>query len=137
MLAQVPIGSSRVRSVLVGVGASVADFALLAALVEMGRVRPELAVVPAMLLGLMIQFVGNKYFAFGDRSVVSVGQAAAFLGVEVGTLLLGAGCFALLVSWQLPYGIARLLAAALVYFGFSFPLWRCVFGGVAQTRRLS
>jgi hypothetical protein len=48
--------------------------------------------------------------------------------VEVGTLILNGAAFHLLaVVWTLPYWVARPAGTAVVYLGFSYPLWTRIF----------
>lgn len=117
-----------VRSLGVGALATAADLLALLLLVEGLGVSAPHANVPALAVGVLIQYFGNKYLAFGDRSRDHLRQGLAFLGVEAGTLALNALAFHLLVSQlAVPYGLARVLGSALVYLGFSYPLWRRVF----------
>ncbi len=120
--------STFLRSLLVGAAATVADLVALTALVELAGLSPALANVPALGVGVLIQYFGNKYLAFRDRSRDHLRQGAAFALVEVGTLALNALAFhALVTALALPYGLARVVGSALVYVGFSYPLWRRVF----------
>jgi putative flippase GtrA len=125
------------RSAGIGVLASGLDVVALFALVEHVGLAPEGANVPALALGLLVQFFGNKYFAFRDRSRALVRQGVRFAAVEVGALLLNAVTFfALMRLTALPYLLARVVCSAGVYAGYSFPLWGLVFrpgGGGATT----
>lgn len=117
-----------IRSALVGVVASGADLLALAALIGVMGLSPLWANVPALLLGLLVQFFGNKHFAFRDRSDDLVKQGTRFALVETGAFALNAGAFHLLTTLaRAPYMVARLVGSALVYFGFSFPLWGRIF----------
>jgi|JI10StandDraft_1071094.scaffolds.fasta_scaffold103262_3 putative flippase GtrA len=117
-----------IRSLGVGALATAADLLALLLLVEALDVSAPHANVPALAVGVLIQYFGNKHLAFGDRSRHHLRQGLAFLGVEVGTLALNALAFHLLVTHvAVPYGLARLVGSALVYVGFSYPLWRRVF----------
>ncbi|MFO0751650.1 MAG: GtrA family protein, partial [Myxococcota bacterium] len=116
--------SPMARSAVVGLVASLADMLVLGLLVEVLHMPKAWANVPALSLGLLVQFVGNKYFAFNDRSRDVVRQGSLFLAIEVVAFALNAGLFHLLgvvVGW--PWWLARGLASAAVYFGFSYPLW--------------
>lgn len=116
------------RSLAVGAAATAADLAALTALVELAHLSPALANLPALLVGVLIQYFGNKYLAFRDHSRDHLRQGTAFALVEVGTVALNALAFHLLVTAvALPYGLARVAGSALVYVGFSYPLWRRVF----------
>ncbi len=102
------------------------DLLALALLVSGFSVSPQAANVPSLLAGVAAQFVGNKWFAFGDESRDLVRQGAQFAAVEAGALTLNAVGFHVLVE-VMPYGAARLVTSALVYFGFSYPLWTRIF----------
>ena len=117
------------RSALVGVAATAVDLATLTILVQVLGLRPEAANLPALVLGLVAQFVGNKLFAFGDHTTDRLArQGGLFLLVETGAFLLNAGIFHLLVTLTpIPYPVARVAGQSLVYFGFSYPLWGHVF----------
>jgi putative flippase GtrA len=117
------------KSGAVGAVATIADLAALALLVQVAGLRPEAANVPALLVGLAVQFVGNKLWAFGDRSTDRLlRQGTLFLAVEAGALALNAAVFHLLVtSTTVPYPVARVAGQALVYFGFSYPIWTRLF----------
>ena len=116
------------RSAAVGLVATVVDLGLLALFVH-GLGIPALAAnVPALLVGLAIQFVGNKYWAFRDPSPNLARQLALFSLVEIGAFALNAGMFhALVGTFGMPPLVARPMASAVVYFGFSLALWRLIF----------
>jgi len=116
------------RSALVGVAATVTDLAALWLLVAGLGVAATAANVPSLLAGVLVQFVGNKHFAFQDSSRRYLQQGAAFAVVEVGALALNAALFHVAVSASpLPFLLARLLWSAVVYFAFSYPLWGLIF----------
>jgi putative flippase GtrA len=118
------------RSALVGGAATVADLLALVVLVQLLGVPATIANVPALIAGVVVQFFGNKLFAFRDRSRDYARQGALFAAVEAGALLLNALAFHLLVTvTPLPYLAARALGSALVYFVYSYPLWGRIFGG--------
>lgn len=116
------------RSAGIGVLASGLDVLALMAFVELVGLAPLWANVPALGLGLLVQFFGNKYFAFRDRSQALVQQGARFALVEVGALVLNGLSFHVVVAaTAVPYVLARLLCSAGVYVGYSFPLWGLIF----------
>jgi len=126
-----PKPSSRwtlVRSAAVGIVATLVDLGALWALVHGAGLHPALANVPALALGLAVQFTGNKLYAFRDRSRDLARQGARFAAVEAGAFALNALAYHLLVMFTpVPYPLARLFGSSLVYFGFSFPLWGRIF----------
>ena len=116
------------RAVVVGVGATLVDLGALWLLVNIFDWPPTAANVPALLVGAAAQFVGCKLFAFECRSPRVVRQGGQFALVEAGALVLNALLFHLFVTaTPIPYPAARLLGSTLVYFGYSYPLWRRIF----------
>lgn len=122
-----------IRSVLVGSLATAVDLALLGVLVEVFQLTSAAANLPALLAGALVQFLGTKFFAFEDRSPALLRQGTLFGVVEVAALALNALGFyvATRADW-LPYGVARVMVQAVVYFGFSLPLWRRIFAAPAM-----
>lgn len=116
------------RSAGVGVLATATDLAALTALVMLADLSPRAASLPALAFGVAFQFVGNKIFAFRDRSPAWARQGALFLGVES----LGFACNLVLFDLaqahvRVPYLLLRLFTTSLVYFGVCLPLWSLVF----------
>jgi putative flippase GtrA len=116
------------RSSLVGTVATLTDLVTLTLLVEVMRVPARTASLPALLLGVAIQFVGNKVFAFRDRSPAWLEQAAAFalvecLGVAANFLLFDLA----MALGRLPYLPVRMATTSIVYFGLCLPLWSRIF----------
>jgi len=126
------------RSAIVGIAATVADLAMLALLVNGLGLTPAVANVPALSLGLVVQFLGNKLWAFEDRTsdrAALARQGSAFLAVEAVAFALNIAVFHVLaVMLGVPALIARVIASALVYFGFSYRLWRLIFSRTARTQ---
>lgn len=124
------------KSGLVGLAATAADLLALTFLVEVLGLPATVANVPALLVGIAVQFFGNKHLAFRDRSRDYLRQGSQFVAVEIGALLLNAALFHLLVTTTpLPYWLARTVGQAGVYFGFSYPLWRHVFRAAEEEVR--
>ncbi len=116
------------RSALVGVMATAADFLMIALLVHGLSIGPAIANVPALSLGLAIQFWGNKRYAFRDPTRTSAKQASAFIAVEVVAFVLNVAFFHILaVGLEVTPLLARALSSAAVYFGFSYRLWQIIF----------
>src|SRR5690348_10435559 len=96
--------ASFVRSVAVGAVATLADLAALALLVSGLGVPARLASLPALALGVVIQFAGNKWLAFRDPSRAWLRQGGMFLGVEALGMASNLALFDRLVAWTtLPY----------------------------------
>ncbi|MFO0967746.1 MAG: GtrA family protein [Gemmataceae bacterium] len=114
------------RSGIVGLLATVSDLGSLAMMVRVFGWSPQAANVPSLFLGLIVIFVGNKYFAFRDRSRGVLKQGGKFLLIEIGAILLNILFFHLLVTFtglvQWPE-VARLIGTNVTYLGFSYPLW--------------
>lgn len=123
------------RSALVGLLATAADLLLIAVMVHGLSIAPAIANVPALSLGLLIQFWGNKRYAFRDPSPASTRQASAFLIVEGVAFALNAAFFHILaVGLAVTPLLARAIASAAVYFGFSYRLWQIIFRAPTEAR---
>lgn len=115
-------------SATIGLLATATDLVALGVLVSGFGLSPRVASVPALALGIAVQFVGNKWFAFGDRSRDWLRQGAQFLGVESLGFVANIVLFDLAVTLtKLPYLPLRLLTTNLVYFAFCLPLWSLIF----------
>jgi putative flippase GtrA len=89
---------------------------------------PRVASIPALVLGALVQFVGNKRFAFRDRSPDWAGQSLQFAGVEMLGFAANAIIFDLLVAHTaVPYLVARCLGSFFVYVAICMPLWTRIF----------
>jgi putative flippase GtrA len=116
------------RSALVGLVATVLDFAVLSLLTSGLGLSPRLSSLPALAVGVGVQFVGNKRLAFRDASSDWFKQAGLFLGVEGLGLLSNLVVFDRLLVWTpLPYLLCRVLSTALVYYALCLPLWARIF----------
>ena len=116
------------RSASVGVCATFTDLITLAVLVDGFHLSPRAASVPALALGITVQFIGNKLFAFNDRSGQWLRQGAQFLGVEAVGFVANIALFDFAVTHtHFPYLALRLLTTNLVYFLICLPLWSRIF----------
>lgn len=116
------------KSGIVGVVATAVDFLLLWLLVDKLSWAPHWANLPALTGGMVVQFFGNKIYAFEDHSRADARQTSRFLVVETGAFALNALSFHGLVTLSaISYIAARLIASSAVYFLFSYPLWHWVF----------
>jgi putative flippase GtrA len=116
------------RSMGVGLIATLVDLLTLTLLVHFLSFSPRMASIPALSLGIFAQFFGNKLFAFQDKSPAWARQAFQFLGVEVLGFFANLLLFDILVShipW--PYQVVRLISTNVVYFGLCLPLWSLIF----------
>jgi putative flippase GtrA len=112
----------------VGSIATIMDLGTLALLVSGLHLSARLASAPALVLGIAAQFVGNKLFAFGDRSRAWMRQGAQFLAVEALGFVANLVIFDVVMAHtRLPYLAVRLCTTNLVYFGICLPLWSRIF----------
>jgi len=123
------------RSAGVGAVATVTDLLVLAFLVEVCRLPPTVANVPALVAGAVVQFLGCRHLVFatteGGASLRR--QIVGFVLTEAGTLTLNGIAFHLMVTLTpVPYALARPLATFLIFVGFSYPMWTRVFGQSAR-----
>lgn len=117
-----------VRSSAVGLAATLADFGVLELLVRGLHVEPSKAKVGSFLVGLTVQFFGNRTFAFHATGGGLGRQVALFCGVESISLTLNWLLFRFLVhSLHLSIEVANVIVTFVVYVGFSYPAWRLVF----------
>jgi len=116
-----------VRSMSVGVLATVLDLATLGGLTHAG-VPVRTASVVALSFGVALQFVGNKWFAFGDRSPAWMKQGGAFLGVEALGFAANLVLFDVAVrALPAPILVVRMITTSIVYFALCLPLWSLIF----------
>lgn len=120
------------RALLAGAAATLADVAVLALLVSLMGLSPRGASIPALVVGGVVNFLGNRHFAFRAAHGSLAKQAALYAIVEVAAL--GAnGVLFDLVMRVLLHGLAwayvpvRLVTSHLVFLAWSYPLWRFVF----------
>jgi putative flippase GtrA len=120
------------RSLLAGGAATIADVAVLALLVSVVGLSPRVASIPALLAGGVVNFVGNRHFAFRAAQGSLARQVALYAAVEVAALAANGILFDIVMR-LLPHGLAwayvpvRLVTSHLVFLAWSYPLWRIVF----------
>lgn len=108
------------------------------AAVEAAGLAPRAAAPVALATGVVVQFVGNKLYAFRDRSSAWLSQAAKFLAVEAA----GYAANVLLFAWlsrfvPVPYALLRVGIGSLVYFAICLPLWSKIFVTRSEPREVS
>jgi putative flippase GtrA len=123
-----------VRSGGAGLAATLVDIGSLTGLVSIAGLSPRAANVPALVLGGVAMFFGQKYFAFRSRGAPRaevVREMVLFSLVQLGSIVLTGFLFdrAMVVSafaarW---YVATRLVVSNVVWLGFSFPAWHVVF----------
>jgi putative flippase GtrA len=125
------------RAGLTGIAATAADIAALALLVSVFHVDPRIANVPALIVGGIVNFVGNRHFAFRAQAGPLAAQAAGYTAVELVALALNGLLFdavlRLVPGARAAYALVRLATSHAVFLGWSYPLWRRVFAAPPRT----
>ena len=119
------------RAGVAGLAATGSDLAALALLVSVFHVDPRIANVPALLVGGVVNFLGNRHFAFRARSGHVGKQAVGYTAVELVALALNGVLYDVALQ-TVPqashlYWAVRLVTSHLVFLCWSYPLWRKVF----------
>jgi putative flippase GtrA len=120
-----------VRAGAAGLLATGADLLVLAVLVSLLHWDARAASIPALVAGGVVNFVGNRHFAFRAARGPLVRQAVGYTAVELIALALN-GLFydAILRAFPVTahaYWAVRLATSHLVFLAWSYPLWRRVF----------
>lgn len=129
------------RSALTGGAATLVDLGVVAFAVGILRVPAAAANVPALLAGAVVQFVGNRRFAFRAQGGDVRRQAALFALSEAVTLLLN-GLLYHLVATHFTLGtasavVARAVTTNLVFVLWSYPVWSRIFQPAPVARETS
>lgn len=120
------------RALLAGGAATLADLAVLALLVTACGLAPRVASIPALLVGGVVNFLGNRHFAFRASHGSLARQAVLYAVVELAALAANGLLFDVVMR-LLPHGLAwayvpvRLVTSHVVFLAWSYPLWRLVF----------
>ena len=120
------------RALLAGGAATLADVAVLALLVSVVGVAPRLASLPALVIGGVVNFLGNRHFAFRASGGSLARQAVLYSVVEVAALAANGIIFDVVMrilpaSLAWAYVPVRLVTSHIVFLAWSYPLWRLVF----------
>lgn len=119
------------RSALAGLAATGSDLATLWLLVSVLHLSPRAANVPALLVGALVNFVGNRRYAFHASAGSAAKQAAGYSAVEAVALalngLLYEAALRFFPSTAELYWLVRVVASCAVFLCWSYPLWRRVF----------
>jgi putative flippase GtrA len=120
------------RALLAGGAATLADVAVLAALVSLAGLDPRVASVPALLAGGAVNFLGNRHFAFRAARGSLARQAVLYTVVEIAALAANGALFDVVMrllppGLHLAYVPVRLATSHVVFLAWSYPLWRLVF----------
>jgi putative flippase GtrA len=119
------------RSFLAGAAATLADLAVLGTCVAILGMSPRLASLPALVAGGVVNFFGNRHFAFRARSGSLRRQAILYAVTELVALALNGLLYDAVVRNVHPNAIGamivRLITTHVVFVAFSYPIWRKVF----------
>ena len=108
-----------------GAIASVVDFGLMTAGVELAAMRPSLATALGALGGAITNFILARHLVFRAAAGVAWHQAARYAVVSMVSLLLNAaGEWLLAERLHVGYFGARLLVSAIVAIAWNFPMHR-------------
>lgn len=129
-----------VRSLLAGGAATLSDLAVLTLLVSCAHWSPRDANVPALLVGGVVNFFGNRNFAFRAERGALHRHLIGYALVEVVALafngfLYDAFLHAVPGAGHL-YWLVRLATSNVVFLCWSYPLWRRVFHVEPQAARM-
>ena len=120
------------RSALTGGAATGVDLGVIAFAVGLLHVSPAAANAPALLAGAVVQFFGNRHFAFRGQGGSLARQAGLFAVTELVTMALNFLLYHLVVTHVAlgPAGavVARAVTTNLVFVLWSYPVWARIFG---------
>lgn len=119
------------RSALTGGAATLVDLAVIGGAVGILHVSAAAANLPALLAGAVVQFLGNRHFAFRAGGGDLRRQAALFVLSEAVTMLLN-GALYHAVATHLVLGaatamLARAITTNAVFLLWSYPVWSHIF----------
>jgi putative flippase GtrA len=117
--------------------ATVVDFSVMIALVELVGLAPPLATIAAAICGGVTNFALGRTWAFRDVHTGSLGgQAARYAVVSLGGALInGAALAGMLAVSMIPYVLARLVVSFSVSLAYTYPMHtRVVFRTKAAPR---
>ena len=119
------------RSALAGGAATAADLVVLFACIHLLGWSPRVASIPALLAGGVVNFHGNRSYAFRASSGSLKRQATLFILSELVTLTLNGILYDLAMRTLNPGTgaamVLRLVTQNLVFLSWSFPVWKAVF----------
>jgi putative flippase GtrA len=120
-----------VRAFIAGAAATLVDLGTLALLVSVFHVNARIASIPALVLGGIANFLGNRHYAFRAAKGSFSRQAILYTIVEVMALAMN-GLLYDTVLRAFPmlsgaYWLVRLATSHVVFLCWSYPLWNRVF----------
>lgn len=104
--------------------ATVVDFTVMVALVELAGLTPPIATIAAGLCGGVTNFTLGRAWAFRDvHTGTMTAQAARYAVASLGGALLNAGMLAaVLAVATIPYVLARLVVSFAVSLAYTYPM---------------
>ena len=121
------------RSAACGVAGTIVDFTAMACFVELMRLGYGIAAACASLVGAVVCFALNRYWAFGDASPLRAGQLARFAFIVAGAMLMVATTVHLLAGpLHVAYIAAKAIAAVVVFAIWTYPMQARVFAPNAK-----
>jgi putative flippase GtrA len=119
------------RSAIAGGAATLSDLVVLTFCVAVLHMSPRIASLPALLVGGVVNFYGNRHFAFRASSGALTRQATLYAITEAIALALNGVLFDAAMRAFAPTGVfvmvARLVTQNAVFVLWSYPVWRKVF----------
>jgi putative flippase GtrA len=111
------------RSALTSILTTSLDFAVLAALVELGHVGSTLATFIGTVVGSSSNFAINRVWAFRTDGAAGP-QAARYVASQLGSAILHTSGVWLLVRLDVRYLIAKVVVAVAAYLVWNYPMNR-------------
>lgn len=119
------------RSFVAGAAATIADLMVLTLGVTVLGLSPRVASLPALVAGGVVNFFGNRHFAFRARNGSLKRQATLYAVTEIVALALNGILYDAIVRMVHPHAmgaiVVRLITTHVVFVAFSYPIWRKVF----------
>ena len=119
------------RSLVAGGAATLADLAVLTFSVAVLHLSPQAANVPALVAGGVVNFFGNRHFAFRAHEGSVERHVLGYTLVEIVALALNGALYDLVLraapASSHVYWLVRLVTSHIVFLLWSYPLWRKVF----------
>jgi len=101
----------------------ITDYFIMIFLTEVFGVHYIYSIIAGGIVGAVINYTINRYWAFDARSAPLIGQASKFILVVIGSIFLKSGGTYVLTEFVgIDYKVSRLIADALVAFGWNYLL---------------
>jgi putative flippase GtrA len=118
------------RSSAAGLVATAFDIGTLTLLVSIAHTSPRIASIPALLMGNIAMYFGQKYFAFRSHADAKR-EVPLFILVQGIGFALNIGLYDFVIRTVSVaasyYVVARLVTSNVIYCAYSYPLWHLVF----------